>query len=300
MKKQIKGSSSTAALPAVAADGGLAQYVARVKNFPILSKEEEYAAAVLWAKSRDKHAAEKLISSHLRLVVSMAYELRDYGIPVGDLVASGNLGLMQALQRFEPEKGFRFSTYATFWIKAEMYDTILNNWSIVKLGSGAAQKKVFFNLARAKRALGIMDGQLSFDQAKQIAQKLDVTEDDVMRVSARMQKRDMSLNAAKYDESGGEIVDYIEDDKKPVVEELEEHELRMQNYEMLRARLAELPERERDILVARRLSDPVRTLEELSAEYGISRERVRQIEERAFEKLRKMVLGENKIEIRDT
>ncbi|MDR1826435.1 MAG: RNA polymerase factor sigma-32 [Rickettsiales bacterium] len=288
MKRQINRLSSNG-LPVVSDDGNLARYIGQVQSFPMLSKEEEYEYAVRFASMRERGAAEALIKAHLRLVVSMAYGLRDYGISVADLISAGNLGLMHAVQKFAPEKGFRFSTYATFWIKAEMYDLILSNWSLVKIGSGAAEKKVFFNLTRAKRALGIMDGSLSVEQAKRIASDLDVSEDDVINMNVRMSARDLSLNASRYDD-GEEQLDFIEDNKKPIMQELEEHEARVKNSELLRAHLMELSERERQILVARRLSDPVRTLDELSAEYGISRERVRQIEEKAFAKLQKAMV----------
>jgi RNA polymerase sigma-32 factor len=287
MKKQINMLSSS--LPAVSDDGGLGRYVRQAQSFPILSKEEEFECAMRWVKERSREAAETLVKAHLRLVVSMAYELRDYGIGVGDLVAAGNVGLMHALQKFEPERGFRFSTYATFWIRAEMFNLILDSWSLVKIGSGAAQKKVFFNLARAKRAIGVMDGNLSDGQAKQIAEKLRVSESDVALMNVRINARDMSLNANKYDD-GAEMIDFIPDDKKSIEQELEENEARVRSRELLRAHLAGLPERERAVLVARRLSDPPKTLEELAAEHGISRERVRQIEERAYEKLRSAVL----------
>jgi RNA polymerase sigma-32 factor len=292
MKKQIKAQSS-ASLPAMSDDGNLARYIQQIQSFPILTADEEYRHARSFAENHDKFSAEKLISSHLRLVVSMAYELNGYGIPVGELIASGNVGLMQALQRFEPEKGFRFSTYATFWIRAEMYDLILNNWSLVKIGGGAARKKVFFNLARTKRALGIMDSRLSGEQVRQIAGKLEVSEKDVENVSERMRSRDVSLNAVKYDD-GGELVDFVADDASPVEQELEEMEARRRGRALLARHLSALPDRDREILSARRLSDPARTLEDLSAQYGISRERVRQIEERAYEKLRDAILREKK------
>ncbi|MDR3208406.1 MAG: RNA polymerase factor sigma-32 [Rickettsiales bacterium] len=291
MRKQIKGGFS-GNLPAP--DDGLARYLQQAQRFPLLTASEEYEYASSWAKNRDKLSAETLVSSHLRLVVSMAYELGNYGIPIGELIASGNVGLMQALQRFDPEKGFRFSTYATFWIRAEMYDLILSNWSMVKIGNSASQKKVFFNLARTKRALGIMDSRLSGAQVKQIADKLEVSEADVENMSERMHIRDMSLNANKYDDGDGELVDFIQDDAKPIEQEMEDMELRANGRELLRRHLLGLPARDREILVARRLSDPAKTLEELSAEYGISRERVRQIEERAFEKLKKAVLEDKK------
>ncbi|MBN1281728.1 MAG: sigma-70 family RNA polymerase sigma factor, partial [Alphaproteobacteria bacterium] len=201
MKKQIKN-----ALPVVAAkslvaargvsdESGLEQYIQTIQKFPILSVEQEYEYANLWRSEHDMVAAEKLVSSHLRLVVSVAYDFRNYGIPVSDLIASGNLGLMEALQKFDPEKGFRFSTYAMFWIKAEIYETILNNWSIVKIGTSANQKRVFFNLSRAKKALGIMENNMSDDQTKKVAEFLQVPENDVTRMATRMGARDLSLNA---------------------------------------------------------------------------------------------------------
>jgi RNA polymerase sigma-32 factor len=294
MKKQIKGAFA-GGLPAL--DDGLARYLRQVQGFPVLTAGEEYEYASSWARNRDKLSAEMLVSSHLRLVVSMAYELGSYGIPVGDLIASGNLGLMQALQKFDPEKGFRFSTYATFWIRAEMYDLILSNWSLVKIGNSAAQKKVFFNLARTKRALGIMDSRLSGEQVRRIADKLDVPESAVENMSERMRSRDMSLNAGKRDDDGGEMVDLIEDGAKPIGQELEEMESRAGERELLRRHLSELPDRDRNILVARRLADPARTLEDLSLEYGISRERVRQIEDRAFSRLRSAILREARGEL---
>ena len=231
------------------------------------------------------------MASHLRLVVSVAYDFKNYGIPVGDLIASGNMGLMQALQKFDPDKGFRFSTYAMFWIRAEIYETILNNWSIVKIGTSANQKRVFFNLARAKRALGIMDNNLSDDQTKQIAEYLDVPENDVRRMSTRVTARDVSLNApAHSDDDARDVLANMPDEKTNIQDSIEQMEFRRRGYELLRRHLAELPERDREILRARRLSEPVATLESLSQKYGISRER--QIEERAFNKLRDAILKE--------
>jgi len=290
MKNQTKSF-----LPAIGM-GGLANYIRQIQSFPILTAEEERKIADSWVLHHDKESAEKLVASHLRLVVSMAYELNGYGIPAEELVASGNMGLMQALQKFEPAKGFRFSTYATFWIRAEMYDFILNNWSLVKIGNSAAQKKVFFNLARTKQALGIMDSRLSGEQVKQIANKLEVSESVVERMSNQIHNRDASLNASKYDDGDGEAVDFLSDGAKPVEEELEEMETRQKGGELLRKHLAKLPERDREILILRRLSDPIKTLEELSEQYGISRERVRQIEDRAFSKLKTAMLAERKEE----
>ena len=301
MKKQIKTTlpSKSYSVPTTVLgandDISLAKYINEIQKFPILTAEQEYEYATKWAKEHDNIAAEKLVASHLRLVVSVAYDFKNYGLPVSDLIASGNMGLMQALQKFDPERGFRFSTYAMFWIKAEIYETILNNWSIVKLGSSANQKRVFFNLTRAKRALGIMDNSLSDDQTKQIAEYLSVPESDVAHVATRMSARDVSLNAPMNSDSDSkDILSNMADSKINIEDGMEQLEFKRRGYELLRKHLAELPERDREILRARRLSDPVATLETLSQKYGISRERVRQIEERAFNKLRDAILNESK------
>ena len=297
MKKQIKNtlpiSTNTSIVEArgVSDESGLAQYIQSIQKYPILSAEQEYEYATQWTKHQDSVAAEKLVASHLRLVVSVAYDFKNYGVPVADLIASGNMGLMQALQKFDPERGFRFSTYAMFWIKAEIYETILNNWSIVKIGTSANQKRVFFNLARAKRALGIMDNTLNTDQTKQIADYLNVSEGDVSRMSQRIGARDVSLNApAHNDPDSHDILSNLTDDKMGIEDNIEQLEFKKKGYALLRKHLANLSDRDREILVARRLSDPVATLESLSQKYGISRERVRQIEERAYNKLRDAIL----------
>ncbi|MDE6250164.1 MAG: RNA polymerase factor sigma-32 [Alphaproteobacteria bacterium] len=275
-------------------EAGLAQYIQTIQKFPLLSAEQEYEYATKWTKNQDNNAAEKLVASHLRLVVSVAYDFKNYGVPVAELIASGNMGLMQALQKFDPERGFRFSTYAMFWIKAEIYETILNNWSIVKIGSSANQKRVFFNLARAKRALGIMDNNLSDEQTKQIAEYLSVPENDVKRMSTRVSARDVSLNAPARndDDSPTDILSNMADDRVNIEESIEQLEFRRRGYALLKKHLAELPQRDREILYARRLTEPASTLEALSQKYGISRERVRQIEERAYSKLRTAILNE--------
>lgn len=300
MKKQIKttlpSTKTNSITPIYGAgdDVSLAKYINEIQKFPILSAEQEYEYASKWVKEHDNTAAEKLVASHLRLVVSVAYDFKNYGLPVSDLIASGNMGLMQALQKFDPERGFRFSTYAMFWIKAEIYETILNNWSIVKLGNSANQKRVFFNLTRAKRALGIMDNNLSDEQTKQIAEYLDVPESDVERMSTRMSARDVSLNAPlNTDSDSKDILSNMADSKINIEENLEQLEFKRRGYELLKKHLSNLPERDREILAARRLSDPVATLEALSQKYGISRERVRQIEERAFNKLKEAILEES-------
>ena len=301
MKKQIKNTlpvqtnTSLVAARGVSDESGLAQYIQTVQKIPILSAEEEYECATQWVKNHDQRAGERLVASHLKMVVSVAYDFKNYGIPVGDLIASGNMGLMQALQKFDPEKGFRFSTYAMFWVRAEIYETILNNWSIVKIGTSANQKRVFFNLARAKRALGIMDNNLSDEQAQQIAEYLDVPENDVKRMATRIGARDVSLNAPAHvgDEGSTDILSNLPDGRTGIEDSLERIEFRRRGYELLRKHLEALPERDREILKARRLSDPVATLESLSQKYGISRERVRQIEDRAYNKLRDAILKES-------
>ena len=284
----------TANLPAISDDYSLARYIDYIKRYPVLSATEEYEYANAWATNHDSDAAEKLITSHLRMVVAVAYQFKNYGIPVSELIASGNLGLMQAIQKFNPEKGFRFSTYAMFWVKAEMYDLILANWSMVKIGTSANQKRVFFNLGRAKRALGIMNGNISPDEAKQIADYLNVNETDVSRMALRMGARDVSLNApARQDSDSSDILSNLEDETDSIEDRLSEIQSRRKGMALLQKHLTELSERDRAILTARKLSDPAKTLEQLANEYGISRERVRQIEERAFKKLQTAILQDS-------
>ena len=297
MKKQIKNAlPALSSAPVSGGNGGdsLARYMQEIQKFPVLSASQEYEYATRWVQNQDMAAGEQLVASHLRLVVSVAFEFKNYGVPVPDLIASGNMGLMQALQKFDPEKGFRFSTYAMFWIKAEIYETILNNWSIVKIGTSANQKRVFFNLARAKRALGIMDGTMSDDQTRAVAQYLDVPENDVRRMATRIGARDVSLNAPSHsdDVSAGDVLSNMADTRENIAVLAEGAELRRRGYELLRRHLAELKDRDREILIARRLAEPAATLEVLSKKYGISRERVRQIEERAYAKLRDGILQE--------
>ncbi len=297
MKKQIKNAlPALSSAPVSGGNGGdsLTRYMQEIQKFPVLSASQEYEYATRWVQNQDMAAGEQLVASHLRLVVSVAYDFKNYGVPVPDLIASGNMGLMQALQKFDPEKGFRFSTYAMFWIKAEIYETILNNWSIVKIGTSANQKRVFFNLARAKRALGIMDGTMSDDQTRAVAQYLDVPENDVRRMATRIGARDVSLNAPLHsdDVSAGDVLSNMADTRENIAVLAEGAEQRRRGYELLRRHLAELKDRDREILIARRLAEPAATLEVLSKKYGISRERVRQIEERAYAKLRDGILQE--------
>ncbi len=297
MKKQIKNAlPALSSAPVSGGNGGdsLTRYMQEIQKFQVLSASQEYEYATRWVQNQDMAAGEQLVASHLRLVVSVAYDFKNYGVPVPDLIASGNMGLMQALQKFDPEKGFRFSTYAMFWIKAEIYETILNNWSIVKIGTSANQKRVFFNLARAKRALGIMDGTMSDDQTRAVAQYLDVPENDVRRMATRIGARDVSLNAPSHtdDVSAGDVLSNMADTRENIAVLAEGAEQRRRGYELLRRHLAELKDRDREILIARRLAEPAATLEVLSKKYGISRERVRQIEERAYAQLRDGILQE--------
>ena len=305
MTKEIKTTLPSTLNRAVAVgynagdDVSLTKYMAEIQKFPILTAEQEYEYASRWVKEHDNIAAEKLVGSHLRLVVSVAYDFKNYGLPISDLIASGNMGLMQALQKFDPERGFRFSTYAMFWIKAEIYETILNNWSIVKIGSSANQKRVFFNLSRAKRALGIMDNALTDEQTKQIAEYLSVPESDVEHIATRMSARDVSLNAPlNTDSDSKDILSNMADSRVNIEETIEQLQFKRQGYELLKKHLDALPERDREILKARRLSDPAATLETLSKKYNISRERVRQIEERAYNKLREAVLNDSNNKIK--
>ena len=299
MTKQIKEalpikSGTNIATIGVGDDAGFSNYIRTIAQFPILSAEQEYDYATRWVRDHDNDAAEKLLVSHLRLVVSVAYDFRNYGIPVQELVASGNMGLMQALQKFDPEKGFRFSTYAMFWIRAEIYETILNNWSIVKTGTSANQKRVFFNLSRAKRALGIMDGNLSEAQAEKIANYLSVPTEDVKRMSTRIVARDLSLNAPARtaEQDGADMLSNMADAQTDIIENVERSEFMRRGGALLKKHLATLPERDREILRARRLSEPALTLDALAKKYKISRERVRQIEERAYEKLRNAIIND--------
>ena len=299
MKKQIKNAlpvtqnTSLVAARGVSDDASLAQYIKMVQEIPILSAQQEYEYATDWVKNKTQASGEKLVVSHLRMVVSVAYDFKNYGIPMADLIASGNMGLMQALQKFDPDRGFRFSTYAMFWVRAEIYETILNNWSIVKIGTSANQKRVFFNLSRAKRALGIMDNNLSDDQTKQIAAYLDVPESDVSRMSRRMSARDISLNTPMgVDQDGDEMIANLAAPGATPDELTEQLYFQRRTSHLLQDNLKKLSDRDRDILVARRLTEPALTLEALAQKYNISRERVRQIEERAFAKLRDAILAD--------
>lgn len=275
--------------PAPNPEGSLSRYLQEIRKFPMLEPQEEYMLAKRWREHEDTEAAHKLVTSHLRLVAKIAMGYRGYGLPIGEVISEGNVGLMQAVKRFEPEKGFRLATYAMWWIRASIQEYILRSWSLVKMGTTAAQKKLFFNLRKVKGQIqAIEDGDLHPDQVTEIADRLGVSEDEVISMNRRMAGPDNSLNAPlRQDSEGGEWQDWLVDDsadQETVLGETEEMELRR---EMLTRAMESLNEREMHILTERRLKDDPATLEDLSQEYGISRERVRQIEVRAFEKLQK-------------
>jgi RNA polymerase sigma-32 factor len=281
-------------------EGNLSRYLEQIKSFPMLSAEEEYTLAKDWKDKDNLEAAHKLVTSHLRLVAKIAMGYRGYGLPMGELIAEGNLGMMHAVKRFEPEKGFRLSTYAMWWIRASIQEYILRSWSLVKIGTTAAQKKLFFNLRRIKGEIkAIDDGDMAPEQVTEIAERLDVPEMEVINMNRRLGPGDHSLNATIGGESeGGEWLDWLEDDsanQEVTFAEAEEYDSRRQ---LLVAAMDELNAREVEIIKARRLSDTPLTLEELSQRFGVSRERIRQIEARAFEKLQLSVRNraiENKL-----
>ncbi|HQS08684.1 MAG TPA: RNA polymerase sigma factor RpoH [Xanthobacteraceae bacterium] len=279
-------------VPIPSAEGGLTRYLEEIRRFPMLEPQQEYMLAKSWREHGDRDAAHKLVTSHLRLVAKIAMGYRGYGLPISEVISEGNVGLMQAVKRFEPEKGFRLATYAMWWIRASIQEYILRSWSLVKMGTTAAQKKLFFNLRKAKSQISALEeGDLRPDQVKHIATKLGVTEQDVVDMNRRL-SGDASLNAPLREEGegGGEWQDWLVDDhldQESVFAESEEMENRRG---ALAGALSVLNERERRIFEARRLSEDPVTLEELAAEFGVSRERVRQIEVRAFEKVQKAVV----------
>ncbi|MBA1158685.1 RNA polymerase sigma factor RpoH [Microvirga mediterraneensis] len=279
------------ALPVLANEGGLSRYLDEIRRFPMLEPHEEYMLAKRWREHGDREAAHKLVTSHLRLVAKIAMGYRGYGLPIGEVVSEGNVGLMQAVKRFEPDKGFRLATYAMWWIKAAIQEYILRSWSLVKMGTTANQKKLFFNLRKAKgRISAFEEGDLRPEHVKQIATQLGVTEQDVVDMNRRL-GGDASLNAPLRDEGegGGEWQDWLVDSGQSQEQGLVEEEEGQNRLSALRSALSVLNPRERRIFEARRLSDDPITLEELSTEFGVSRERVRQIEVRAFEKVQEAV-----------
>ncbi len=269
---------------------GLTRYLEEIRKFPMLEPGEEFMLAKRWQEHADQDAAEKLITSHLRLVARIAMGYRGYGLPIGEVISEGNVGLMQAVKRFEPDKGFRLATYAMWWIKAAIQEYILRSWSLVKMGTTANQKKLFFNLRKAKSKINALgEGDLKPDQVAQIAKRLGVTEKDVVDMNRRL-GGDSSLNASIRDDGdSGEWQDWLADDSAGQEEVLAESEELDNRRSALDHALTVLNDRERRIFEARRLADDPVTLEELAAEFGVSRERVRQIEVRAFEKVQKAV-----------
>lgn len=269
---------------------GLARYLEEIRRFPMLEPAEEYMLAKRWQEHGDADAAEKLVTSHLRLVARIAMGYRGYGLPIGEVISEGNVGLMQAVKRFEPDKGFRLATYAMWWIRASIQEYILRSWSLVKMGTTAAQKKLFFNLRRTKSQMqALEEGDLRPDQVKAIAKKLGVSEGDVVSMNRRL-GGDASLNApVRADQESGEWQDWLVDDTPGQEERLVEGEELRLRKRYLSSALSTLNDRERQIFEARRLAENPATLEDLSAQFGVSRERIRQIEVRAFEKVQKAV-----------
>lgn len=269
-------------------DGNLSRYLQDIRKFPLLEPEEEYMLAKRWKEHEDPEAAARMVNSHLRLVAKLAMGYRGYGLPLGEVISEGNVGLMQAIKRFEPEKGFRLATYAMWWIKASIQEYILRSWSLVKIGTTAAQKKLFFNLRRMKGEIkALEEGDLKQENLETIATKLKVSEQEVINMNRRMSGPDSSLNAPVRADSEGEWQDWLVDDSDNQETVLADQEEMAERRKMLAEAMKALNERERKILAARRLEENPKTLEDLSQEYGISRERVRQIEVRAFEKLQK-------------
>jgi RNA polymerase sigma-32 factor len=283
---------NTNALAVLSPEGGLSRYLSEIRKFPMLTKDEEYTLAKSWREQQDTEAAHRLVTSHLRLVAKIAMGYRGYGLPIGEVISEGNVGLMQAVKKFEPEKGFRLATYAMWWIRASIQEYILRSWSLVKMGTTAHQKKLFFNLRKAKSEISALDeGDLRHDQVDYIATKLGVSQEEVVSMNRRLAGPDASLNAPLRSDSESEWQDWLADDAA------EDQETRLANTEEYDARMGlmqdamkGLTDRERHILTERRLKDDPTTLEDLASQYGVSRERVRQIEVRAFEKLQKGML----------
>ncbi len=277
-------------VPTLTPEGSLSHYLTEIRKFPMLEKQEEYMLAKRWKEHEDSEAAHKLVTSHLRLVAKIAMGYRGYGLPIGEVISEGNVGLMQAVKRFEPEKGFRLSTYAMWWIRASIQEYVLRSWSLVKMGTTAAQKKLFFNLRKIKGQIdAIEDGDLKPKHLETISTKLGVSEQEVINMNRRLSGPDHSLNAPLRADAEGEWQDWLVDDSVDQETELAKKQEVSQRSALLDGALEKLNERERDILVERRLTEEPQTLEQLSQKYKVSRERVRQIEVRAFEKVQKAV-----------
>src|SRR6202167_1845739 len=280
------------ALPSISSEGNLSRYLQEIRKFPMLQPEQEYMLAKRWREHGDREAAHKLVTSHLRLVAKIAMGYRGYGLPIGEVISEGNVGLMQAVRRFEPEKGFKLATYAMWWIRASIQEYILRSWSLVKMGTTASQKKLFFNLRKAKSKISAFEeGDLHPDQVKLIAKRLGATDQDVVDMNRRL-GGDASLNAPiREDGEAGEWQDWLVDNSPNQEAIMAEHEEFDHRREALNGAIGVLNPRERRIFEARRLAEEPMTLEDLASEFGVSRERVRQIEVRAFEKVQSAVKG---------
>ncbi|MBA3677206.1 MAG: RNA polymerase sigma factor RpoH [Sphingosinicella sp.] len=287
------GNKIPATIPASGGEAGLNRYLSEIKKFPILSPEEEYMLAKRWTEHQDTEAAAKLVNSHLRLVAKIAMGYRGYGLPVSELISEGNIGLMQGVKKFEPERGFRVATYAMWWIRASIQEFILRSWSLVKMGTTAAQKKLFFNLRRMKNRIeAFEDGDMKPEDVAKIAKDLGVSEDDVISMNRRMAMGgDTSLNVPLREEGEGQWQDWLVDTDPLQDERVAEAEETKVRHELLVQAMEALNDREKHILTERRLSEDPKTLEELSQVYDVSRERIRQIEVRAFEKLQKALMN---------
>ncbi len=275
-------------IPAIASESGLSRYLREIRKFPMLDANEEYMLAKRWREHEDAEAAHKLVTSHLRLVAKIAMGYRGYGLPVSELISEGHVGMMQAVKRFDPDRGFRLATYAMWWIRASIQEYILHSWSLVKIGTTAAQKKLFFSLRKIKGQMkAIEEGDLTPEHVKKISEELNVPESDVISMNRRLASPDQSLNAPLRGDGDGEWQDWLIDEGDNQEIRLAESEESKRRHRLLDRAMAALNERERHILAERRLRDEPMTLEDLSQKYAISRERVRQIEVRAFEKLQK-------------
>jgi len=287
------GKNVPATIPAMSGEAGLNRYLAEIKKFPILAPEEEYMLAKRWTEHQDTDAAAKLVNSHLRLVAKIAMGYRGYGLPVSELISEGNIGLMQGVKKFEPDRGFRLATYAMWWIRASIQEFILRSWSLVKMGTTAAQKKLFFNLRRMKNQIeAFEDGDLKPEDVTKIATDLGVSEEDVISMNRRMAMGgDTSLNVSLRDDGEGSWQDWLVDTEPLQDERVADAQESQVRHELLIEAMKALNDREKHILTERRLTDEPKTLEELSQVYDVSRERIRQIEVRAFEKLQKALMG---------
>ena len=285
-------------LPVITSENDVYPYLKKISQFPLLTNEEEKSLAYKWVKDGDIDAAQKLVTSHLRLVAKIAMGYKGYGLPLFDLISEGNLGLMQAVKKYDPDKGFRLATYAIWWIRASIQEYVLHSWSLVKIGTTAAQKKLFFNIRKLRNQLKkYEEGYLNNDQIKSISQDLGVTEDEVKQMEGRVFNQDFSLNTPLNDENQSEWIDQIEDENMDIENRTEKSDELDKRKELFNVAVKTLESRELEILEARRLKEPAKTLEELSQKFSISRERVRQIENKAIKKLQEEIknISENKM-----